>query len=197
MKVVDYLCENCGFAKVPSRKKYFFVLCFRLLVTLFAVLGLFFLFLFLFIGPDSFTGLLSTGLIEREAEGFVFDYRGLALNLTGGYDCGDWGMCYANALFHELKSVGYVPNGYGFGGLYPPLMVLDGGDCKNLSYLYVFLARSVGVDARIVCSVSQNHCVSLVLSDDRRFVVDLTIPNVFELESGMSVWDYQEGIVVG
>lgn len=159
-------------------------------MTTFVFLGLLFVLYVCLRGFVPVVDTFSGGLVSFG--GFVagqgFDYRGLAVNMTRG--CGDDSLCSATRIFDELKFLPYVSDGVGKLGLYSPDSVLvNGGDCKASSLLYSRLARSVGVDASVVCSFRYRHCVTRVVTERGVFAVDLTSPAVFATSEG-DFWGY-------
>ncbi len=193
-KKVKYVCTNCKEVKYYSIweviKEY--VLAF------FLFLGLMTFIAMTFIGPQTFFGTMSSGIMFKMA-GYQskFDARAYALNHTSldGRDSYE----FAKQLFYNMPHLRYVPASF-----FKPIpryedIISYGGDCKAFATLFVKLMNEAGYRSVVDCNLDKQHCVAKIFyeGDVKRYygtymIVDLTGDYYLIYNKDKSFWDFDK-----
>ena len=192
-----FICPNCGKGKPATKKEVAIDVGLKSILAILVMFGVFFLIQLVFIGPtDMFNTYLSASFTSA-AYGNSQELRGLALNLTS-YD--GWNShIFAMDLLANIGDMRYVPTDL-YHGMYGPMETLkEGGDCKQMSALFVALMRSSGYKAFIDCSIEHNHCVAKIpYTGNGNFyggtymVVDMTDDAFYIYDNSVNHWDNKQ-----
>lgn len=188
MKLVKYVCEDCGHGCKYSKKELFFKQLSKFFLALFVMFGLLFILFVSVVGVKSVSTSFVDGFYTFSALHDHDIVRGLAVNITRSCD-GDSFVCLARELFLNMSGVRYVPDSLLRDVTYSPLVVYEfGDDCEGLSQMFVSFASSVGVPSSVRCS--DNHCVARVFLDGDDVIVDLTGPVAYSIGDDEVFTDY-------
>ena len=195
MKTVKYCCEKCNHVEGYTNKEKMIIITKKVLFGFILALGIVVLMLMLIIGPIRTLESLSTGMMigfttNKQSQE---ELRDITISIVGSCPYTDT-FCYSWSVFNHLSHLKYTPASL-LSPLQDPLYTYEkSGDCKNTSLLYTTMLRSVGVNAQIVCSITENHCVTKVpYNKEQYFIVDLTMNErgFFTMNYDENFWDYQ------
>ena len=187
MKTVKNHCKKCGHAEELTKKEKILLVFKKMFYGFLLALGIILFILMIIVGPIRTIESLSTTMMI----GFAVspseheELRDITVKVVGNCPYTDT-FCYAHTLFLHLNHLEYIPASL-ISPLQTPLYTYEkGGDCKNSALLYTTMLRTIGVNAQVVCSITENHCVTKVpYNREKYFIVDLTYN-----ENGFWVMDH-------
>jgi hypothetical protein len=202
MRKVKYRCDNCGYGHSYTKKEELSLAIKQFFISILLVIGMFTIIFFVVVGPIRTFDLVGGAVVSSfSSHGDYHELRRLAINYTESCRDRDYNtnsFCNGIQVYQHLNHLEYIPSSH-----YYPMNKLnetlqDGGDCKNLSVLYVEMMKSLGFDAEVVCSLKEQHCIAVLpyvinLKYQEQFaVVDLTIPEFYVMQEEENAWDYLE-----
>jgi hypothetical protein len=198
MKTVKYCCKRCGHSEeLTTAESILYGLIYGVVLLLIAC-GVLLIWLIATVGLNPFVTVITQGQYLAANRANDAQLRELALNMTE--ECsGDNADCYARGVFEGTKNLKYVPDSINGNHNYDAMYVWTHGrgDCKSLANLYRALMNSIGFKAEMSCDVGYRHCVAVVPRSaygeryQGYFVVDLTAPEVVQMEDNMTIWSYE------
>jgi len=177
---VRFICPNCNhieiekltFSKRLKRVPFKLIIGFLLFTSLIGTFGIYnFVMEGIYENPDL---MVSTGGLWASMGNMVNSFQDkkefkiIAENLTK--DCDD-DYCKSLELYNYiLDNFEYEE---GEKTLFPSSIYADKkGDCDELSYLYITLLKSIGINSRLSCA--NTHCWAIVKLENKNILADIT-----------------------
>ena len=183
-------CEKCGNVEKYTTKEKIMIGVRNFLVAL----GIVIVLLSIVVGPKTVIESLSTSMMIAYSTN-PNEHNTLREIVVNNTDClPNDTFCYAHGVFMHINHLEYVPASIISPVQNPLYTYKHGGDCKNTALLYSTMLRSVGINARMVCSIDYEHCVTKVpYNRDKYFIVDLTYneEGFWVMDGNTKFWDYR------
>ena len=179
MQTVKYVCKHCNKAEKYSKKQLLVKGITRTVISLLSFMGLLFIAYILIVGITPVGTALSGATFTIGTMKHHDEVRFLAVNITEDCNGGDE-YCLTRELFTNMSGIRYIPDSALKQKTYNPIYVYNNGDdCEGLAQMFVSFAQTVGVDAKVECSI--NHCVARVTLKQHNIIIDLTSPIAYQV----------------
>lgn len=187
-KYYKYVCKNCDHKEQASSVDIIKLHVLNILISIMISLSVVSITLLVIVGPNTLVSTMVSEIMTKDASGYSSELRIYALNIT--QYTGDDPEQFALELFYNLPNIRYVLNNE-FNGMQHDIFytIEHGGDCKEMSVMYVSLMKSVGHHATVDCELSQSHCVAKIKNKEEYIIVDLTTPSFTVYNNSIDHWD--------